>query len=199
MIQSRMALLALFALALIPGSCNPRVAYERLSDEEKNLFVTVEDLGGFGAVSGKTSADAEVRKQDILGSSPLPCGYLGYEYEFEQETSADADFIYIWCMIQKINRCPAVNLSRYHDLGVNLGLKQSKRELVDLPRFYKYNEQSSSSLVLEDGQPIGNLIRVRDDNFQYLLIVYGIYFEDEDEWNPFFREKIESARSFLMR
>lgn len=188
-----------FALAVvilsINVSCSISSSYDELTKEEKKIFVRVEDLRQFGSLIPSTSMDAKISKMKVLNGITLLGGLVDYEYEFEYYDEKKNLTLYIYNSIRKLNFISAAGMSYYGDLLDRFDFRKKGVTLKELPVFYKPCKKSSSSVILYENSPVGNLIRFNDGTIVYTLIISGFYFDDAKVWNNFFKSKVESMHA----
>ena len=162
--------LAITFLFFINGFSSLLFAQNIISDEERKLFTTIENLEPIGIVYENASAGEEIEKEDYGDGSLL------YTYEFE-----DAD-LWLHELVWIESSAQAANFT-YEAYGeasrtyLSEGLILSAFRIIDL-------QNSNADVVVADvyndkQKKVGAIIRFKERNVSGMLILIGLEFKDE--------------------
>jgi len=181
------ALYLLILISIFLSACIPA----NISEQEKSLLITENDLGQFlgeGStnLAGKYSKTLyEHRSKEI-------------EYEFDPEQT-DTSVLFLSHTIT----FDAI-LSEAKDdyilfiAAYNVGGKMSSSDVtyVQLNNTQKYGDQSYIAIIKKDDNEIGNVLVVRRANTIHSLIFSGVYFDDTDYLFKFVSSKFMEADKY---
>lgn len=176
--------LSFFFTALTFQSCSYAFTYNELSDAEKEIFVSVEDLADFGLEAGITSEKASVRKMRMPGILKMLGGRITYEYSIE------GDGYYIQNEITN----PGI-VSRYingyiYDRFFSLAFKHEGLTLKELKKF---SGNYTLYIISHKEMDVGNYVVYRESGIEYKVCFAGLVFDDPGQWDEYFSSKISKV------
>ncbi len=163
-------LLITFFLFSITSFSNSLVAQSIVSDEERKVFTTIENLEPLGIVYENASAGEEIEKEDYGDGSLL------YTYEFK-----DSD-LWLHQLIWIESSAQAANFT-YEAYG-----EASKTYIAEgliLSAFRVINLQNSNADVVvadvynDKQKKVGSIIRFKERNVSGMLILIGMEFKEQ--------------------
>jgi hypothetical protein len=161
--------LSIIFLLLLNGFSNHVFAQSVISNEERKLFTTIENLEPIGIVYENSSAGEEIEKEDYGDGSLL------YTYEFE-----DAD-LWLHELIWIESSAQAANFT-YEAYGE--ASKTYISEGLILSAFRVINLQNSNADVVvadvynEKQKKVGSIVRFKERNVSGMLILIGLEFQE---------------------
>ena len=159
---------------LLAGCCLLLMACIRreVPTADRGLAVRVQQLEPFDVELPKNFAAYEtfVREQWIDGSYSI-------EYTFEPPEGQGLPFLYSYAEIERTHAeaCSDYNTS-------NLGFKIGGVTARERNEVFKYGDKSRFALLVDEGEPYGNLFNMCDGKTAFFVLVSGIYFEDAESW-----------------
>ncbi|WP_338814159.1 hypothetical protein V9L05_01855 [Bernardetia sp. Wsw4-3y2] len=154
---------------LISGFLNSLFAQVIISDEERKLFTTIENLEPLGIVYENASAGEEIEKEDYGDGSLL------YTYEFE-----DSD-LWLHELLWVESSAQAANFT-YEAYGE--ASKTYLSEGLILSAFRVINLSNSNAEVVvadvynEKQKKVGAIVRFKERNISGMLILIGMEFQE---------------------
>lgn len=163
------SLLVVF-LCFINGFSNFSFAQSVISDEERKLFTTIENLEPLGIVYENASAGEEIEKEDYGDGSLL------YTYEFKDSDLWLHELIWIESSSQAAN----FTYEAYGEASktyLSEGLILSAFRVIDLPN-------SNADVVVADvynekQKKVGSIVRFKERNVSGMLILIGMEFQEK--------------------
>ncbi|WP_375560450.1 hypothetical protein ACE193_22600 [Bernardetia sp. OM2101] len=167
--KTKFSLLFVF-LFLINGFFNFSFAQNVISDEERKLFTTIENLEPLGIVYENASAGEEIEKEDYGDGSLL------YTYEFEDSDLWLHELIWIESSAQAAN----FTYEAYGEASktyLSEGLILSAFRVINLPN-------SNADVVVADvynekQKKVGSIVRFKERNVSGMLILIGMEFQEK--------------------
>lgn len=156
-----------------------------LSDAEKALLVTEADFGEYGFDDALPTGKFEKTR------------YFDRSVELTYESLESAEQLYVFCSVSiERSAADALTSEAANKTGVLVGLKSAG--VIEKPVELKQTigSRSKLSLLMKDGKFIGNSFHAIIDKKAVMLLVYGLYFENEAEFREFIDPKIEPIRTY---
>lgn len=185
-------LLAGFCCAAIGGMALLRVSQQGVSsrapsESELQLLSSVDSLQEFIEIPGdRELCESYIAKTNLDGSLEL-------EYGYDTDKDPDADeFLFFKCeaepcsTVEEAKEVFSGNVAAYR-MGIGL---VSGREMV-AEDLFSLGDENFSSIVTQDGQPLGNIVVARRGSTVHSMLIYGLYFDE--------REPLESVMQPVMQ
>jgi hypothetical protein len=64
----------------------------------------------------------------------------------------------------------------------NFGVRLAGGELVERNDIFSFGDKSRFALLVENGEPLGNLFAMCSDKNAFLLMIGGVYFDERESW-----------------
>ncbi len=156
-------------LFLISGFLNSLFAQAVISDEERKLFTTIENLEPLGIVYENASAGEEIEKEDYGDGSLL------YTYEFE-----DSD-LWLHELLWVESSAQAANFT-YEAYGEASKTYLSEGLILSAFRVIKLSNSNAEVVVAdvynEKQKKVGAIVRFKERNISGMLILIGMEFQE---------------------
>lgn len=175
--QARRAALRLLACVAL-AACQ---AQEPLTEADKALFVRVADLSVFGV----GYPDAEARES--FSKAKQPDGAYELTYKFETASGAPRPLYMHVSFTVGRTVSDATLAETAEKIGLLVAFRKNGVQESEVPGV----KAGKLSLLVKDGQPIGNLFTLRDGSKTYLLIISGLYVRDAESWQKLIAPKLE--------
>jgi hypothetical protein len=163
------SILPAILLTLFLASCVTR----EMTGEDKRLLLSAEEVEEFGFDFPDTGQ---------LGKYTLEVYFdKAKDLEYEFETAAgDEDYLYIYNSISLETSSGDANLSyNAQKLGFKIGFDEGV-SFIELDSLFQFGEKSSVRLVKNGQNKIGNIFHFKKGKLAYVLIMYGLYFEEKE-------------------
>lgn len=164
------------------------VASREATGQEKRLLVTVDRIAQFVDIPGKRSlCETCVTRKNFTGSTEL-------EYLYDTDKDPDArKFLYLVSEAETLNSETRAKETfsdqvQAYQLGTSL---VAGRKMEPKPYLSTLGDDRYSSTVTQDGKPIGNIVVARKGSVVYSLVIFGVYFEDQQSLESLFDSAME--------
>ena len=166
-------------LILLVSACYSK----KVSKDDKKMLITASDIVNDYRFDIKKLNTGKFAKENFLGTIDL-----SYEYE---SSDKEGDYLYIYHTISK-----ETNTSEARDTyAINaFGDKYFREKGVTFEKkegWFTYGDASSLSLVIYENEPTGFLFTFRKQKYVYYFLIYGLYFEAEEDWIEFITPKLK--------
>ena len=185
----------LILFVLLPVSCSVASAFGDLSADERNMFVTVEDVRELGVAVKGSSEKAKVDKFVFARSLTWLGGFVLYEYEYDGKEKSS---LYIYNSINKLNAMSSFTGKYFKKAGFAAAFSKKGIVLKELGELKQRYPNFSVSIILNEGKPIGNLVSANDGTIDYTLILTGVFLDEPEIWAELIDKKT-TAMNAVMR
>lgn len=171
-------LFAMFAVLSL-GGCFDN---EAPLDEERRLLLSGADFAAYEAPS-------EGRYGKLVS-------YAARSIDLNFE-STGSDWFYLYSGVSLYPRAGDALLTSYAEtFGAEFALQRSGLEQRSLELEADLGTRASLKLLLQDGEPVGNLFYASVGNKSFFTIFTGVYFEEAEDFEAFIAPKIATLRAY---
>lgn len=150
--------------------------------EERRLLLSGEDFSGY-------EAPQEGRYQKVVTYATRTI-----DLSFE---SRGSDWFYLYTGVSLYPRAGDALMTSYAEtFGASFGLRDSGLAQQDLPLETKLASRASLKLLIQDGEPVGNLFYATVGNKSMFTIFTGVYFEQAEDFETFIAPKLLALREY---
>lgn len=139
---------------------------------DKNLVTHVALLQPYGVELPK-----DFEKYESLQREQWYDGTYVIEYEFDPPKALGLPIIYSSAERQ---RSKSEACTSYH--AGNVGLKIAGTDMRERDDLFKYGDRSRFAMLVDNGEPYGNLFSMCSGKTAFMTIIAGFYFDDGAAW-----------------
>lgn len=145
-----------------------------VTEEEKNLLITIYDIAAAGIEVGHTTNAGEkyAARRFVNGTTEV-------EYEYDSENDPENSKIVIFYSEADTYRNEDLAIEGFYDAieAYNLGAKVGSEDIdvVETPSHFTLGEQNYSAFLEVDGVRFGNIVVARKNTLVYSLLLAGPY------------------------
>lgn len=180
-------LVAILAILLIL-SCG--CAKQSIREEDKPLLLTVEELAPYGL-----SLD-NYRQYEVFRRNIYVDGAIEVEYEFDPP---DDSGIHLYLSVAASFE-PTEGDAKLAYLterkGTTLGAKLGGVTVTESKEFFTYGDESFFGFLMGEKGPGGNLFITRAGTKVYVVLMGGVYFDNQDDWAELITPKLQYLESY---
>lgn len=182
---ARLGLLLLSVMAI--AGCT---RHEPLTEQEKALFPRGGELSGYGI-----SYRAPERYETFSKETGFD-GARTLDYTFETPKKTDEHTLFLsGTLTLDRNLSDALLTEGAQRTGLRLGFSKEVEER-ELAKSGAFGDSSKLSLLIRHGKPFGNLFLTRNGTTTYLMVLSGLYFEDEASWREFIGPRLKRLAAY---
>ncbi|WP_296269987.1 hypothetical protein [Pseudomonas sp. UBA6323] len=150
--------------------------------EERRLLLSGDDFAAY-------EAPQEGRYQKVVTYATRTI-----DLNFE---SRDSDWFYLYTGVSLYPRAGDALMTSYAEtFGASFGLRNSGLVQQDLPLETSLASRASLKLLVQDGEPVGNLFYATVGNKSMFTIFTGVYFEQAEDFEAFIAPKLLALREY---
>jgi hypothetical protein len=184
-------MLALVALASL-SSCGVNLSYEQMSDDEKAMFVAVEDLNRLGLGYAIDSKKADCTGTSVNIPFTKIAVYRSYKYLISgDDAGSPGRSVFISNSIDYTIGFRTGISEFIADKSVEFVLKQSGIVMKELSGFKKFTPDYRFYLLSRDGSPVGNYVRYTAGSTACSVLMTSVYFDSPQSWDSFYQQKYD--------
>ena len=162
-----------------------------LSQQEKSLLLTVEDLARYDKGKHDPSRGRFVKEIDPQDQS------VSLVYEYESQKGTDEPPLYISCTLDIDPKSSDTTFIKSAiDIGFWAGFKSQCVKEVPINNYPSYGKRSKFSLLTMDEKPIGNLFVVEYDRKVITILISGICIDKASIWQEIADKKINLIQKY---
>ena len=151
-------------------------------DEERRLLLSGEDFAAY-------EAPQEGRYQKVVTYATRTI-----DLNFE---SRGSDWFYLYTGVSLYPRAGDALMTSYAEtFGASFGLRDSGLVQQDLPLETSLASRASLKLLVQDGEPVGNLFYATVGNKSMFTIFTGVFFEQAGDFEAFIAPKLLALREY---
>ncbi|MBH3340233.1 hypothetical protein I5L51_14060 [Pseudomonas mendocina] len=150
--------------------------------EERRLLLSGDDFAAY-------EAPQEGRYQKVVTYATRTI-----DLNFE---SRGSDWFYLYTGVSLYPRAGDALMTSYAEtFGASFGLRDSGLVQQDLPLETSLASRASLKLLIQDGEPVGNLFYATVGNKSMFTIFTGVYFEQSEDFEAFIAPKLLALREY---
>lgn len=161
-----------------------------VDEADKAVFLRVQDLVRYGYKFKDIEVHESFKKQKMLNGATE----LAYEFK-TPEGEQQPLYINIRATVAS-KQIDASFKQGAETSGLYYGLMKGGMKQQELKDFYHYGDASSFYLLTKEGNPVGNYFTMRQGKKTYLLIVFGLYFDDPQLWKDLIEPKLTQFSTY---
>ena len=162
-----------------------------LTDDEKNLLITLNDVEKFGISAGGSSEG-----ESFLKNRNLDCSIeLEYEYDSEKDPASTGN-LWLKSVVEIYRTVPGAQTA-YKDtlnaikLGTFFGSKNV--DMREDKNLFVWGNDNFGTVLEKNSVKLGNIILTRKGNTIFILYLAGFYFDDPRLLHDLIVPKLEKA------
>jgi hypothetical protein len=165
-------------------------AKQSIREEDKPLLLTVEELAPYGL-----SLD-NYRQYEVFRRNIYVDGAIEVEYEFDPP---DDSGIHLYLSVTASFE-PTEGDAKLAYLterkGTTLGAKLGGVTVTESKEFFAYGDESFFGFLMGEKGPGGNLFITRAGTKVYVVLMGGVYFDNQDDWAELITPKLQYLESY---
>ena len=165
-------------------------ARQSIREEDKPLLLTVAELAPYG-LSPDNYRQYEVFRRNIFVD-----GTIEVTYEFDPPDDSGIN-IYLSVAASFEHTESDAKLAYITERkGTTIGAKLGGVSITESKGFFTYGDESFFGFLMGEKGPGGNLFITRTGTKLYVVLIGGVYFDNQDDWAQLITPKLQYLESY---
>jgi len=165
-------------------------AKQSIREEDKPLLLTVEELAPYG-LSLDNYRQYEVFRRNIYAD-----GAIEIEYEFDPPDDSGINLYLSVAASFEPTEGDAKLAYLTERKGTTQGAKLGGVTVTESKEFFTYGDESFFAFLMGEKGPGGNLFITRTGTKVYVVLMGGVYFDNQDDWAELITPKLQYLESY---
>ena len=184
--KMKLLVVILVMLLILPCGC----AKQSIREKDKPLLLTVAELAPYGL-----SLD-NYRQYEVFRRNVFVDGAIEVAYEFDPPDDSGIN-LYV-SVAASFERTESDAKLAYvtERKGTTLGAKLGGVTITESKGFFTYGDESFFGFFMGEKGPGGNLFITRIGSKLYVVLMGGVYFDNQDDWTELITPKLQYLESY---